>query len=58
LCPSPPPAKELVRRAGFPSPLGGEGKGEGKFQIFLARIYLGFGIWVLELRMIDNVVEE
>jgi predicted ATP-grasp superfamily ATP-dependent carboligase len=31
----------------FPSPRWGEGGGEGKFQIFLARIYLGFEIWNL-----------
>jgi hypothetical protein len=32
----------------FPSPRWGEGGGEEKFQIFLARIYLDFGIWDLE----------
>jgi hypothetical protein len=32
-----------------PSPLWGEGKGEGKFQISLARIYLAFGAWDLVL---------
>jgi hypothetical protein len=31
-----------------PSPRWGEGGGEEKFQIFLARIYLDFGIWDLE----------
>jgi hypothetical protein len=32
----------------FPSPRWGEGGGEGKFQISLARIYLRFGICDLE----------
>jgi hypothetical protein len=33
----------------FPSPHWGEGGGEGKFQIFLARIYLELGIWIVQL---------
>jgi hypothetical protein len=36
----------------FPSPRWGEGGGEGKFQIFLARIYLGFGIRRLEFSLL------
>jgi len=31
--PSPPPAKELVRRAGFPSPQKGRGVDEGVFSM-------------------------
>jgi len=32
-CPSPPPAKELVRRAGFPSPPTGRGQEEREMEM-------------------------